>query len=80
MTTRPDHEIRHGFIVVRVWRKKARGKRRFSVSVARLFRNGEEWKESTRFHRKDIPVVRLALDEAYVWIHENQRHIEEVAK
>ena len=76
MTNRPVHEVRRGLIVVRIWIRKSRGKRRHSVSIARLFRNGEEWKESMRFHRKDIPVVRLALDEAFVWIHRNQRCIE----
>jgi hypothetical protein len=36
--------------------------------VVRLFRNGDEWKESTRLGRDDIPVVRVLLDEAYAWM------------
>lgn len=75
MANRPDHEIRRGLIVVRIWLRKSRGKLRYTISMARLFRNGEEWKESTRFHVLDIPLVRLALDEAFVWIHTNRRRI-----
>ena len=76
MATRPAHEVRRGLIVVRIWLKKSRGKRRHTVSIARLFRNGEEWKESTRFHRQDIPVVRLALDKAFVWIHSRRSQVQ----
>jgi hypothetical protein len=38
------------------------------LSVVRLFRNGDQWKESTRLGRDDIPLVRLVLDEAYTWM------------
>lgn len=75
MATQPVYEVRRGLIVVRVWLRKSRGKQRYTISLARLFRNGEEWKESTRFHLLDIPLVRLALDEAFVWIHTNRSHI-----
>lgn len=65
--TKPAMEIRHGLIKVRVWKRKSRGGR-YSLSVVRLYRNGDQWKESTRLGRDDIPIVRLALDEAYAWL------------
>jgi hypothetical protein len=43
---------------------------RHSVVVTRLFRNGDVWKESSRFGRDDIPILRLALDEAHTWIYQ----------
>jgi hypothetical protein len=72
MTTKPVHEVRRGLIVVRVWRKRTRSQRSYSTSVVRLFRNGNAWKESVRFDSQDIPVIRLALDEAFVWMLANQ--------
>ena len=69
MANRPVHEIRRGMIVVRIWFKRTRSGKRHTVSIVRLFRNGDVWKESTRFYSKDVPVIRLALDEAFVWIH-----------
>lgn len=68
MAARPVHEIRRGLILVRIWRKRARGRTRYSTSVVRLFRNGTVWIESTRFDAGDIPVIRLALDDAYGWL------------
>lgn len=64
----PIHEIRLGLIKVRIWRKASRRRNRYSLSVVRLYRNGDQWKESTRLGRDDIPVVRLALDDAHTWM------------
>ena len=44
----------------------------FSVSVVRVYRNGDQWKESTRYGRDDIPIIRLVLDEAFGWIYLQQ--------
>jgi hypothetical protein len=65
----PVYTLRHGLIKVRVWRSRTQSGVRHSVAVTRLFRNGDVWKESTRFGRNDIPLIRLALDEAYTWIY-----------
>ena len=70
MATRPIHEIRRGLIKVRIWRKRTRDGVRHTVAVTRLFRNGDVWKESTRFGRDDIPLVRMVLDEAHTWIYQ----------
>ena len=64
----PALELRHGLIKVRIWRRRSKQGNRYSLSVVRLFRNGDHWKESTRLGRDDIPLVRLLLDEAYAWM------------
>jgi hypothetical protein len=61
-------EIRRGLIKVRIWRRRSKSGVRYSLSVVRLFRNGDQWKESTRLGRDDIPLTRLVLDEAHRWI------------
>ena len=68
MAQLPIHEIRRGLIKVRIWRKRTRDRLRHSMTVTRLFRNGDLWKESTRFGRDDIPLIRVALDAAHLWI------------
>lgn len=70
MVRQPIHEIRRGLIKVRIWRKRTRDRLRHTITVTRLFRNGDLWKESTRFGRDDIPLMRLALDEAHTWIYQ----------
>ena len=64
---RPLHEIRIGLIKARIWRKRTRSGIRHTVSVVRLYRNGDVWKESTRFGRDDLPVVKLVLDRVHTW-------------
>jgi hypothetical protein len=69
MPRKPVHELRHGLIKVRIWRKTTRSGPRHTIGVTRLFRNGDVWKESARFGRDDIPLIRLLLDEAHTWIY-----------
>jgi hypothetical protein len=76
MPRTPVYEVRRGLIVARVWRRRTRSGLRHTVTIVRLFRNGDTWKESTRFGRDDIPLIRLALDEAYEWIYEHSQQIE----
>ena len=69
--TKPTLELRRGLIKVCVWQRRAKHGARYSLSIVRLFRNGDEWKESSRLGRDDIPLVRLVLDEAYAWMFAN---------
>lgn len=71
MARTPVFELRRGLIKVRVWQKRTRSGLRHTIAVTRLFRNGDVWKESNRFGRDDIPLMRLLLDAAYTWILEN---------
>ncbi len=69
---KPVWELRRGLIKVRVWQRRSKSGVRYSLSVVRLFRNGDQWKESTRLGRDDIPLVRLVLDEAHTWMLTNE--------
>ena len=71
MTKKAVHELSRGLIRVRIWRKRTRSGLRHSITAVRLFRNGDVWKESARFGRDDIPLLRLLLDEAHTWIYQN---------
>jgi hypothetical protein len=71
MAHKPVFELRRGLIKVRIWRKRTRSGTRHSVAVTRLFRDGDLWKESTRFGRDDIPLLRYVLDQAHTWIFAN---------
>lgn len=66
---KPTMEIRRGLIKVCIWQRKSTSKGlRYSLRIVRLFRNGDQWKESSRLGRDDLPLVRLVLDEAYTWM------------
>lgn len=71
MPAKPVFELRRGLIKVRVWRKRTKAGPRHTVTTVRLFKDGDQWKESMRFGRDDIPLLRLLLDQAYGWIYQN---------
>ena len=64
----PLHTIRFGYIKASIWRNSTKSGDRHSVSVVRLYRNGDEWKESSRFGRDDLLLVSKAMNEAHSWI------------
>ena len=68
LTNRPANELRYGTIKVVIWRNESRNGPMLNVSVSRLYRDGESWKESHSFGHDDLPVLLLALQDAYFWI------------
>jgi hypothetical protein len=65
---KPVHEIRFGLIKASVWQNRRTTSNKYSVTVVRQFKNGDTWSQSPRFGPGDLPVVRLALDEAHTWV------------
>ena len=68
MTRQPIHEFRRGLIKVRIWQRSAKRETGYTLTIVRVFRNGDLWQESSRLTADDIPLARLALDEAYTWL------------
>ena len=64
----PVHEIRFGLIKASIWRNQTRVGDRHNVTVCRIYRNGDLWKESTHFGRDDLPLVAKVIDMAHTWI------------
>ncbi len=78
---RPVHEIRLAQIRVSIWSNQGNGNRAwYSVSISRVYRDGDVWKDSTSFGRDDLPLVAKAVEMAYAWIwsagsnHEEKQH------
>jgi hypothetical protein len=68
MSKKPVHVVRFGLIKASVWHSRTGTNAKYSVTVVRLFKNGDTWNQSPRFGPGDLPVVRLALDEAHTWV------------
>jgi hypothetical protein len=66
---RPVHEIKLGRVRASIWSNESdRQDVWFSVSISRLYRDGNEWKTTTSFGRDDLPLVSKAAEMAYAWI------------
>jgi len=67
-TKRPVHEIRFGRIRASIWENETQNGTRHNVTVTRLYRDGEQWRDSASFGRDDLPLVSKVCDHAHSWI------------
>jgi len=67
---KPAHEIRLGRVKATIWANETDNGTRHNVSVSRLFKDGDEWKQTTSFGRDDLPLVAKVVDLAHLWIYE----------
>ncbi len=68
MSKKPIYEVRMGLIKASVWKNQTRSGERHNVTVSRLYKNGDVWKESTHFGRDDLLLLAKVLNEAHSWI------------
>lgn len=68
---RPVHEIRLGRIKAAIWANDTDNGVRHNVTIARLYKDGDRWKDSTTFGRDDLPLVVKVADMAHTWVYEH---------
>ena len=64
----PVHEIRLGAIKAAIWENETEVGTRHNVTVSRLFKEGEDWKQTTSFGREDLLPLAKVVDLAHTWI------------
>jgi hypothetical protein len=65
---KPVHEIRLGRIKATIWENKTQNGSMHNVTITRLFKDDEGWKDSTSFGRDDLPLVAKVADLVHTWI------------
>jgi hypothetical protein len=66
----PVHEIRLGRIRAAIWENETQNGMRHNVTVSRLYKDGDDWRDSASFGRDDLPLVGKVLDRCHSWIFE----------
>ena len=67
--TKPAHEIKIARIRASIWANlNAQQGTWYSVSIVRVYQDGDGWKEATSFGRDDLPLVCKVAEMAYAWI------------
>ena len=69
---RPVHEVRLGRIRAAIWENETQKGTRHNVTVSRLYKDGDDWKDSSSFGRDDLPLVAKVCDQAHSWIFEHR--------
>ena len=65
---RPVHEIRMRSIKAAIWMNSYADGRRYSVTFTRLYKDGDQWKDSPAFGRDDLQLLAKVADQAHTWI------------
>ena len=66
--TRPVHELRMGRIRAAIWANETQNGTRHNVTVSRIYKDGDDWKDSTSFGRDDLPLLVKVADQCHDWI------------
>ena len=72
-SNRPVHEIRIGRVRAAVWENDTQNGTRHNVTLSRLYKDGDDWRDSTSFGRDDLPLVVKVADLAHSWIYEHSQ-------
>ena len=64
----PVHEIRLGAIKATIWENETSVGTCHNVTVARLYKDGDDWKQTESFGRDDLLLLGKVLDQAQSWI------------
>lgn len=67
----PANEIRMGAIKATIWENQTTAGTRHNVTVSRIYKDGDEWKQTESFGRDDLPLLAKVVDLAHTWIFEN---------
>ena len=70
-TKPPVHEIRMGKVKCLIWENVNGDKTYHNITVARIYKDDDEWKESSSFGRDDLPLLKQVIDEAWMWIYDS---------
>jgi hypothetical protein len=70
MSNKPVNEIRLGRIRAAIWENESQNGTRYNVTFGRLYKDGDQWKDSTSFGRDDLPLLAKVSDMVHTWIFE----------
>jgi hypothetical protein len=60
-----------GRIKAAIWENDTQNGARHNVTVTRIYKDGDQWKDSNSFGRDDLPLVGKVVDLAHTWIFEH---------
>jgi hypothetical protein len=64
----PVHKIRHGAVSGSIWQNETDKGVIFNVTFQRSYKDGDTWKNSASFGRRDLLVLGLIAARCFEWI------------
>jgi len=75
---KPVHEVRLGAVKAAIWKNDTDNGVRYNTTFSRLYKDGDEWKNTDSFGRDDLLVLAKVSDHAHSWIHEQGQEKEKI--
>lgn len=66
--TKPSKELRIGSVKATIWANETTAGTRHNVTLARLYREDDQWRSSDSLGRDDLLTAAKLLDLAHSWI------------
>lgn len=76
-SNRPFRVIRRGSLKVVIWQNQTTNGLMFSTQLIRVYKDGDDWKETHSFNREDLLHAAKLLDAADSIIHREEENIRE---
>ena len=73
-SNRPVHDVRMGRVKAAIWENETQNGTRHNVTFSRLYKDGDEWRDSTSFGREDLPLLTKVADRAHAWIYDQAQN------
>ena len=70
---KPISEVRIGRVKAAIWPNGTDGRTRHNVTFSRLYKDGDEWKNTQSFSRNDLLLLAKVVDQAHSRIFELQQ-------
>ena len=70
---KPISEVRIGRVKAVIWPNGTDGRTRHNVTFSRLYKDGDEWKNTQSFSRNDLLLLAKVADQAHSRIFELQQ-------
>ena len=71
-SNRPAHEVRSGLVRAAIWANDTRSGTKYNVTVARLYKKGDDWKSTGSFGLRDLADLTRVGVLAEAWVREHQ--------
>jgi hypothetical protein len=70
---KPIHEIRLFKIKAAIWQNDTDNGVHYNVTLGRLYKDGNDWKQTESFGRDDLPAVAEVVRQSWLWIFQKQQ-------
>ncbi len=72
-TQKPVHSFRYGNVECSIWANNSNVGVFLNTRLVRVFRDGDQWGQSTSFEDRDLPSLMKAAADAHSWIQQRKQ-------